>query len=198
MTTEASTPLIFGSTEGFGVSARLGPERAEVSSFYRVLCVHVWAKFYGEEWVPVIGSKHRDLELGVDREHWHIDWRFASEKMFVGCSRGIAGHPHGHVISNDNPDQFKQSLTGLPVVKRRKCHRVMPDFPVQPRQPWAAMEAAQRTRCDRLKDGHTCPHRGIDLRPFEHADGTAICPGHGLRWDMRTGLLLARHETPNV
>ena len=107
--------------------------------------------------------------------------------------------PHGKVISSDNPDKWgAQQLTGVPDLKRRLCRRQMPDFPASLRPIWAAMEAAQRKRCDRLKDGHTCPHRGIDLRPFEQADGTAICPGHGLRWDMRTGLLLARHEPPNV
>ena len=37
-----------------------------------------------------------------------------------------------------------------------------------------------------------------DALAFEQADGTAVCPGHGLRWDLRTGLLLTRHETPNA
>ena len=177
---------------------RLGPERAEVGAFYLVPCLKLRRQFFGELWVPVIGPKHRDVELGVNWEHWHIDWRFASKRMFLGCSRGSTGQPHGSVISNDGPDDFKPSLTGTPELKRRKCRRLMPDFPVAPRPKWAAMEVAQRGRCDKLKDGHTCPHRGIDLRPFEQEDGTAICPGHGLRWDMRTGLLLARHETPNL
>ena len=174
---------------------RLGAERADVGAFYRVPCLKVRALFFGALWVPVIGPKHRDPELVVDWEHWHIDWRFASERMFQGWSRGLTGQPHGCVISNDSPDDFKPSLTGTPQLKRRKCRRPMPDFPVLSKAPWAAMEAAQRARCDRLKDGHTCPHRGIDLRPFAQADGTAVCPGHGLRWDLRTGLLLARHET---
>jgi hypothetical protein len=178
--------------------ANAGTERAEVGVFYRVPCIRVRQEFFGEKWVPVIGPKHRDVELGVDWEHWHIDWRFASKRMFVGCSRGSLGVPHGSVISNDSPDPFTPALTGTPELKRRKCQRLMPDFPARPRPAWAAMEAAQRARCDRLKDGHTCPHRGIDLRPFEQADGTAICPSHGLRWDMRTGLLLARHEPLNL
>lgn len=196
MTNETLPPALAGQVER-GVR-RLGPERAEVGVFYRVPSLMVRREFFGEKWVPVIGSKHRDRELGVEWDHWHIDWRFASERMFVGCSRGSTGQPHSSVINNDSMDDWRPSLTGVPELKHRKCRRVMPDFPVLPKQPWAAMEAAQRTRCDRLKDGHTCPHRGIDLRPFAQADGTAICPGHGLRWDLRTGLLLARHETPNV
>lgn len=167
-----------------------------VGVFYRVPCVRVPFGFYGLKWVPVIGPKHRDLDLNVDWEHWHVDWRFVPESTLRQAGSLILdGSPHGKVISNDSPTFGEHSLHGQPEMKRRLCRRVMPDFPARPRPAWAAMEQAQRARCDRLKDGHTCPHRGIDLRPFAKADGTAICPGHGLRWDLRTGELLARHST---
>ena len=177
---------------------RLGPQRAELGAFYLVPCVLVPLGFYGLKFVPVIGPKHRDPELGADWEHWHVDWRFVPEVTIQRASASVIPSPHGKVVSNDNPDRWgARELTGAPHLKRRKCRRQMPDFPASPKPAWAAMEAAQRARCDRLKDGHTCPHRGIDLRQFEKADGTAVCPGHGLRWNLRTGLLLARHETPS-
>jgi hypothetical protein len=72
-----------------------------------------------------------------------------------------------------------------------ECKRVMPDFPARPRAIWASLEKAY-AGCV-LKDGHICPHRGIDLRPFAKPDGTVICPGHGLRWDLNTGLQLQHH-----
>ena len=179
---------------------RLGPKRAEVGAFYSVPCVRVPFGFYGMKWAPVIGPKHRDVELGVDWEHWHVDWRFVPDAtLHQAIAYSTIQSPHGKVVSNDNPERWgEQKLTGPSVLKRHLCLREMPDFPAAPKPEWAAMEVAQRARCDKLKDGHTCPHRGIDLRPFEKEDGTAVCPGHGLRWDLRTGLLLARHKTPNV
>ena len=171
---------------------------AKVGQYYKVPCLRMQLWFCGEEFVPVLGPKHTDIELGVDWEHMHIDWRFASNRMFQASSLGITGSPHGRVISNDGPAFGPHGIRRDPVFRRRLCRRVMPDFPVLPKPPWAAMEAAQRQRCDKLKDGHTCPHRGIDLRPFARPDGTAICPGHGLHWDLRTGLLLDRHQRPNV
>lgn len=58
---------------------------------------------------------------------------------------------------------------------------------------WARLELAQAFICNRLKPGNVCPHRGIDLTPFARPDGTAICPGHGLRWNLATGELMPRH-----
>lgn len=167
-----------------------------VGVFYRVPCVLVPFGFYGLKWVPVIGPKHRDVELGADWDHWHVDWRFvpASVLRSAGSPR-LDWSPHGKVVSNDSPFPGEHKLTGATELKRRLCKRQMPDFPARPRPAWAEMETAQRARCDRLKDGHICPHRGIDLRPFAKPDGTAICPGHGLHWNLRTGELLARHST---
>lgn len=170
-----------------------GPQ-FKVGALYAVPCVRVPLGFYGLIWVPVLGPKHRDLELGVDWEHWHVDWRFVPDSTLFHASTGWRKSPHGKVVSNDNPDRRgEHQLTGTPKLKRRLCRRQMPEFPASPRPVWADMEAAQRKRCDRLKDGHTCPHRGIDLRPFVGEDGTAICPLHGLRWDLRTGAMVARH-----
>lgn len=171
---------------------------AKVGQFYMVPCLRVPFKFCGTEWVPVLGPKHRDAELGADWDHFHIDWRFASDKMLRDC-RGISGSPHGNVISNDAGRwNAPHKIIGAPVLKRRKCKRAMPEFPACQEPKWTALEVGQRERCDKLKDGHICPHRGIDLRPFARPDGTAVCPGHGLHWDLKTGLLLARHQKPNV
>lgn len=176
---------------------------AEIGRYYRVPCIFVPTGFCSAEptWVPVIGPKHADPELGADRDHWHVDWRFAPARMLRAATGVVSGSPHGKVISFDGEHHehvdadghWVQKLTRPPVLRRMLCKRLMPDFPVRPRPAWAAMELAQRARCDRLKDGHICPHRGIDLRPFARPDGTAVCPGHGLHWDLKTGAMLPRH-----
>jgi len=170
---------------------------AVIGKFYRVPCVLLPQSrpFYGGmHFVPVIGPKHSDEELGVDWEHFHVDWRFVPLRSLLAASEFSAQcTPQGKVISSDHEDTFTHALSGKTVLKLRQCRRAMPDFPQSLGPKWAFMESQQRKRCDKLKDGHICPHRGIDLRPFVKPDGTAICPGHGLHWDLKTGLLLSRH-----
>lgn len=168
---------------------------ATVGRFYNVPCIFVPLGFYeSEQWIPILGPKHIDAEhIKFHHEHWHVDWRFVDGATFDRCSRFFSGKPHGRVITNDGETYAgKVSLTRLPVMKRRKCKRAMPDFPALPNlRPWVALERAYEG-CT-LKDNHICPHRGIDLRPFAKADGTAVCPGHGLRWDLTTGRQLPHH-----
>jgi len=83
-------------------------------------------------------------------------------------------------------------LDRKPELKRRKCLREMPDFPPTPDHRWPILELHQSRTCNKLKPGNVCPHRGTDLTPFEKPDGTAICPGHGLRWNLKTGELMPR------
>ena len=68
--TERSATLVpaVGAQVERGVG-RLPSEGTNVGSLYRVPCVKVPHGFYGLHWVPVIGPKHRDLELNVTWEH---------------------------------------------------------------------------------------------------------------------------------
>lgn len=174
----------------------------EVGRWYWVPCLLVPRRFLGMHWLPTLGHKHRDAELGAPWLHIHVDWRFVPEPAYRMACRGHTGKPHGAVISNDDPAWSWQSepgnLTGEPVLLLRKCRRAMPTFPNAVGGGFARLEAAHLNGCARLKDGHTCPHRGIDLRPFAGADGIVICPGHGLRWDLNTGLALPHHTAPPV
>jgi hypothetical protein len=182
--------------DGVGKPVNTSPIFGVVGAFYLVPCIFVPFGFYGIKWVPVIGTEHRDAELGADWDHWHVDWRFVPDKTLRQAESPLVNNsPHGKVISNTSADRGRHELTRAPELKRRLCRRTMPEHPAKPRPAWAAMEEGQRSRCNKLKDGHICPHRGIDLRPFAKEDGTAICPGHGLHWNLRTGELLARHST---
>lgn len=85
-------------------------------------------------------------------------------------------------------------ISGTPKLKLRKMRREMPIWPVIDGEDgrWLALESAY-ANC-RLKPGNVCPHRGIDLTPFEDADGIAVCPGHGLKWNLRTGEPVPYHS----
>jgi hypothetical protein len=174
-----------------------------VGRFYLVPHIHVeplWRTSWTprDGWVPTVGPKHRDVEhLQFAYEHYHIDWRFVDDYVFERAS-AWHGVPHAKVIT---ATVGRDCVDGAIVLKRRKCRRPMPDFPPLPvgnrycSRPedsrWSDLESAH-AGC-RLKAGNICPHRGIDLTPFIKADGTAICPGHGLRWDTHTGRLLPHH-----
>lgn len=185
---------------------------AIVGQWYFVPCVRVsvaartiWMEVNG--WVPVIGPKHRDAEyLGFEFEHWHIDWRFVSHTPYKWATEGAGKSPLSRVLTNDSGDRHNPKLTNAPELRRIKCKRPMPDFPVVRKaviplygdavsgRKWERLERAQAIVCNKLKPGNICPHRGIDLTPFIKEDGTVICPGHGLRWDTKTGLQLPHQE----
>lgn len=178
----------------------------EVGRYYMVPCMLTtkaagawWALPGG--WVPVVGPKHRDAEhLDVDFEHYHVDWRFIHTKKFQFACDRRGGTPHSTVLSSTH-GQYNV-IEGSPVLRKLRCLREMPEFPEVRTMPmnvvrrgtnrWAHMERAQAFVCNKLKPGNICPHRGIDLTPFARPDGTAICPGHGLRWNLNTGELMPR------
>lgn len=172
------------------------PIMAEIGKYYKVPCPHIPQSYCGSTWVPVLGPKHSDLEINFTQQHFHIDWRFATERLIFGRQ-----FPHAQVITcNGEVGNFAMEIYGEPVLKRRKCRRGMPDFPSietcakqRARNFFVQFENAKIAECAKLIDGHTCPHKGIDLRPFEKPDGTAICPGHGLKFNMRTGEIMPHH-----
>lgn len=187
--------------------------RPEIGKFYMVPCIKVdfdcrsiWMDVNG--WVPVLGPKHADGEyLKFEFEHWHIDWRFVGWKAFSYATDNGRKSPLSRVLTSDTtgPHGLKE-LTRSPVLRRIKCKRAMPEFPVVSQvvdamydshgRRWHHLERAQAITCNRLKPGNICPHRGIDLTPFIRPDGTVTCPGHGLRWNTATGELLPFQESP--
>ena len=172
---------------------------AEVGHLYLVPCMYVdpevrtsWMPVDG--WVPIFGPRHSDAEeLQFPVEHYHVDWRFVPEAAFKWACRPYVPTPLGQVLSKTD----RSGLNGVPVPKRRKCRRPMPIFPRvtlgESGMRWKRLEQAMTKSCSRLKPGNICPHRGIDLTPYAAADGTAVCPGHGLRWNLTTGQLIRRH-----
>lgn len=165
--------------------------RPVIGKYYPVPCIFVhmagrqgWMPASG--WIPTLGAKHSDADLAVNADHYHIDWRFIDDRGFEMA--GTWSTQLGNLITSGSGYYKLDAPTEL---KRRMCRRAMPDFPAQQQAKWVAFES--KHACTKLKPGNICPHRGIDLTPFIKADGTAVCPGHGLAWDTKTGALLPRH-----
>lgn len=151
--------------------------------------------------LPVIGPLHEDKEfIGFPARHWHPDRRFIPQSWFKQEFNN-----HWSVVLSPYPSQMAGQLgVGLrtawqePVVidgGRRilTCKRLVTSFCERDGKPprWLArMESA-------YKDEHLrnmiCPHRGIScigVKP--EADGSVVCPGHGLAWNPKTGELVSR------
>lgn len=166
--------------------------RPIIGKFYMVPCVfmNVW----GNQWIPVHGPNHEDKEvIGFEPHHWHIDWRFAPTRWFnnlveiygsrISSGSGIDGL-QGKVVCSPDRDGFIRTVD----MRRKKCHREMPIFPIK--APWIKrLEEkfkGQRLNCLR------CPHRGISLEGMPVREGFVICPGHGLMFDAATGIQVNR------
>ena len=180
-----------------------------LGKFYMVPCARMerdkreglWSRHPAQDrhgWVPLLGPEHHDREhLSFKPMHIHIDARFLPDSVMRSghYSRGqwtneqnalalpLSTWSDGH---GESPVRIERAL------RRKQCKREMPEFPcAMHSDKWATFERAHAS-C-RLKPGNICPHRGINLTPFIKDDGTVICPGHGLRWDTKTGEALPYH-----
>lgn len=153
-----------------------------VGQFYRVPCVR--GKYYSvvDDW-PVIGPQHEDAEfVGFRWQHYHIDWRFVPQHRFqpIGFRLGAP------LMTSDliNPGGLP-----APILRRRKMQRVLPDFLQARMARWFPKLQDAYAEC-KLKPGLICPHRGIPLTGVHQEGDVVTCPGHGLRWNVKTGELV--------
>jgi hypothetical protein len=163
---------------------------AEVGAFYLVPCVKVKDEHplgvphlklaYQGLWMPVLEGVHEDPELKTPESHIHPDWRFIPEAVIKRLDLQLRRGYAGAVISDRDIE------SPVPILKRRKMLRAftMPDGACHALEP---IYVGKKSGC------FTCPHRGVSLaglKPDEQ--GNVICPGHGLKVNQRTGLVVRR------
>lgn len=170
---------------------------------YLVPCVLVPREGIGSTpfgWWPVNGRLHDDADLGVPQQHYHFDPRFMSTRQFECRMKfwerrvELLDLPHeiakSDVLASILP-QPKNILSLRYQVRRMTCMREMPLFP-RPRVMSTWLPGLEERYADKIaKDCRTCPHRGLPLSSIpvdEH--GMVTCPGHGLRWNRKTGNLV--------
>lgn len=153
-------------------------------------------------WLPVIGPKHDDREvIGFTEVHYHYDVRFLPDVVL----NAIAGPGAGREVRALGMVRRAHSVG--PEHRRCRCLRRCPEFPHSRFPPEHAggggcdfswMADLERAYADaRLKCGLACPHRGLPLagQPVQPGD-LVVCPGHGLRWNVKTGALAPRVVNP--
>ena len=169
----------------------------EIGQYYKIPCVKTTPRqrIGRGEWMPVIGPLHEDAEIiDFPYPHWHVDWRFASQKQRDRIAYGPFGYDERRLYALliqhhtcDGQDLLVESA--IPTPRRMKCKRRMPPYP---------MEVARLTFLRKLEAAYAhctlknkiCPHRGFPLAGVEQHGNVVTCPGHGLRWHLKTGTLV--------
>jgi hypothetical protein len=171
----------------------------EVGKFYRVPCIRTTKRYTygGAQWLPIIGPEHSDKEfINFPASHWHIDWRFAGARTFKEATLFPRKEgPHSQCYSavvqrwGWGDPVFGHAITdGEPVIRRMKCKRDWPAYPYSAATWLPALEAAYAG--SKIKPGMICPHRGLPLDGAPRDGDVVTCPGHGLRWNFKTGELV--------
>lgn len=167
-------------------------ERYTVGQYYRVpvLAVADWQGYTGG--VPIIGPWHEDAEIiGFAPHHYHVDWRFAPERLVALVTARRTQWKNGKACSDatklfSRPIEARRIVAGaVPVLRRRKMRRAMPTFPrATAKQFWLPrLEQAFAGKCAK---GGVCPHKGLPLDGLPVRGGMITCPGHGLRFDAKS------------
>lgn len=136
-----------------------------------------WLNTHGVAYWPVIGPRHKDIDLGVTVSHYHIDHRFVPIAEFRCDTNTVVNE------SNDAPVRYR----------RWKCLQsaVMLNN-VTTSEGYAAFKRKHAgEKCEGHKrTGWRCPHRGVWLGGQPACGGVIICPAHGLKIDAKTGRVL--------
>lgn len=166
-----------------GIQSITAVERPVIGRYYLVDTV------FNSVWharIPIFGPLHEDAEfLDFPSPHWHIDWRFVSRAFWsMQVARRVEQNErfvYGVVTSMSNGDDVRTS--------RLRMKREWPEYPPTEQIPWQnKLEKAFATRI--LPACRTCPHKGMSLVHVMPARGIITCPGHGLRWAEKTGVMV--------
>lgn len=148
--------------------------------------------------MPIHLPLHDDTEVNFPWLHYHVDPRWVkSSSIFDAHARSTNGYVYlsdfqtGYPVTGDRTT-FKNGIHMKELVLQKTA--VSP-LEVQSNNPlWVKMEKRVGS-CHKLKPGGICPHKGISLKGHSYDGGkTAICPGHGLHWDLETGEMIPRHS----
>lgn len=157
-----------------------------VGRYYLVPCIKVTsAESSPVGFWPVTGPQHEDREIiGFAWRHWHYDFRFLTHAQHLRKTLD-----RGSVLCTAQGEHKEPGIAAEVVYKPRLCQREVLGFPAY-KAHWLPQlrdaHADARVKCGK------CPHRGLPLESLPREPGTDIvtCPGHGLRWDLKTGKMV--------
>lgn len=127
--------------------------------------------------------------------HIHIDWRFLKPADYVYFQRNYgAKRLLEQVITFPYSAEILRAVQ--PSTRPMLCYRSWwhLEWPAYKSAPFMP-QLERKYACATLAAGR-CPHRGVAVAAMiQDDDGYLVCPGHGLRWDPKTGKLAPRSST---
>ena len=170
-----------------------------IGQYYMVPCIWITGRMNrrgGGEWIPVVGNKHNDPEIDINREHWHPDPRF----MKLTFPGGTIGTKFPNVYVSGEQAELgcvffdvddKPKLNDTPTLKRRICRRQMPEFPTSYPSAQFITDRLTKIYVGRKILCGICPHKRMPLESLPRdPDGNVICNGHGLKISMTKGVVI--------
>lgn len=187
------------------------------NDYYLVPCVPIPEKLaslylsYEDGWVPVLIPPHIDHEtafrttedgqvIPVETSfHFHVDMRFIKSDLPLGGSVGVSVKMIAmsfDLCDHDTPnDEIEDLVEDLVEWKLKKCYQLTIDDFENSVVP-LMYEPAVIAEGLKLTDKGVCPHQKTCLRGVPAANGTIVCPAHGLKWNIQSGdLIPRRHRT---
>jgi len=177
-----------------------------IGQFYMVPCVR--QEDTGKP-MPVLGRAHSDPELRFAAHHYHYDLRFFTDEDIYELVGTVESPPNSRFSLTDaamirvltvaiHPPNVEAEVKYRRLLCRRLlCRRPMPAFPVLDRagSPSPVATTLEPLYAQRRVDPAwpVCPHKRFPLSGLpQDADSCAVCPLHGLRWNLKTGEMVTR------
>lgn len=154
----------------------------QLGKLYLVKCALMksdWASYS----IPVIGSFHRDQQLGFDKMHYHIDGRFTGKKNYFHREVDENGRTN-HLVHNDPPGGFQIKSI---VYKKLICKRLTTGIKVPPPEESRAYRKWYASMIGKSCKGRKCPHLGFTM---QEENGRLVCPLHNLQGSLQTETII--------
>lgn len=152
---------------------------------YKVLCaITKKHSCWGGRAIPINGKPHTDPELGVNWEHYHIDWRYFEYedrvRIFLQASPGLGTSDTDYYFVVVRADEVIRLET------RRMLRYDLEGF--EPARAFAQWLLILEKNFAGVKcKGNRCPHRGADLTNcIPNENGQITCPYHAMIIDKKT------------
>lgn len=156
-----------------------------IGETYMVPCI--WGTSYKSynpsrfKWLPILGPRHSDAEyIKFEPLHYHFDHQFLTDADRDRLTCLFEYRPLLFVVVHFDASV---GIVHWPLI----CQRHVDRYPeVSFSKELRAAYSDKRVTCGK------CPHRGLPLGSLPREPGTDIvtCPGHGLRWDLKTGCMV--------
>lgn len=159
----------------------------QIGKFYSVPCAKI-INPEGEDtgWVPIIGPKHKDVDLGVSATHYHINGRFCDK--ILKKRYGITDEGLTNIVLSTSPGGYKEIVSEI-ATKRKKCFRLNTGIkaPLFNNR----YESFYKKHVGKSCKGKRCPHYG---QKMIERDGVLYCPLHGLMGNIKTETIIPIKE----